>query len=37
MDHHFFEWQYVLERHRAESQRFTDEGIKLEPSNASLI
>ncbi|KAL5365873.1 hypothetical protein BJX96DRAFT_169461 [Aspergillus floccosus] len=32
MGHHCFEWQYVLEHNRAESQRFTDEGIRLEPS-----
>lgn len=35
--HHCFEWQYVLEQNRAESQRFTDEDITLEPSNASPV
>ncbi|KAL3429182.1 hypothetical protein BDV09DRAFT_190339 [Aspergillus tetrazonus] len=31
MGHHCLEWQYVLEQNRAESQRFTDEDITLEP------
>lgn len=35
MGHHCLERQYVLEQNRAESQRFTDEDITLEPSNAS--